>query len=502
MGSTFRGSMNWLHTWAGVALGALLFAIFWMGTLSVFDREIDRWMMPATRLAFPAASISLDELRRSEAGPPDGASFWLVQMATERQPTLRVLWRDGAVVVERFLDPVTGAELPDQGSWAGTRFIFPFHYALHLRVWDLGYWLVGIAAMAMLVLCVSGVILHRRIFADFFVLRAHGKSRRFVLDLHTAVGVLGFPFHVMIALSGLVIFFSIFFPGAWQTAYQGDRQAFLRETFGVHARAKAGEAGEAGSLDEMVRRARQRWQGGEPSLVRLWHPGDAASVVEVRRAYEDSVTTRVEILYFDAITGNVLHDFATAPIATAQRFISGLHFVLFRHWTLRWIYFGLGLVGCALIATGYLFWLESRRRRHEQQGLRGLAIVEGLAIGSMMGIIVATVAFFVVNRLLPLGSSFLGQDRSALEIWTFYGVWLASFAHGWWRPGRAWQEQFSLIALLAVAAVLLNWITTGDHLLRSFSHRHLWPIAGMDVLLLLGAATALSTAKRLRKKAS
>ena len=51
-----------LHTWAGVVLGSLLFAIFWMGTLSVFDKEIDQWMRPETRLPVPE-HISLDDLR-------------------------------------------------------------------------------------------------------------------------------------------------------------------------------------------------------------------------------------------------------------------------------------------------------------------------------------------------------------------------------------------------------------------------------------------------------
>ena len=162
----------------------------------------------------------------------------------------------------------------------------------------------------------------------------------------------------------------------------------------------------------------------------------------------------------------------------------------------------LGLAGCVLIATGFLFWLESRRKKHAQLGLRGVRIVEGLTIGSVAGILIATLAFFVVNRLLPLGSSFVGQDRATLEIWTFYLVWLAAFAHAWLRPGRAWMEQCGLITLLAVAAVLLNWITTGDHLMRSLSHRHLWPIAGMDVLLLLGATAALVVANRLRKRSS
>ena len=113
--------------------------------------------------------------------------------------------------------------------------------------------------------------------------------------------------------------------------------------------------------------------------------------------------------------------------------------------------------------------------------------------------LIATAAFFVVNRLLPLGANAFGQDRAALEVWTFYLVWLASFAHAWARPQRAWMEQCWTMAAVACAAVLLNWITTGDHLLRSLAHRHLWPIAGMDILLLAGAAIAAVAALRLSR---
>jgi hypothetical protein len=185
-----------------------------------------------------------------------------------------------------------------------------------------------------------------------------------------------------------------------------------------------------------------------------------------------------------------------------QQFISGLHLLQFRHWILRWVYFGLGLTGCVLIATGYLFWLDSRRRKHAQLGLRGVRVVEGLTLGSVTGILIATLAFFAVNRLLPLGASLPGQDRAALEIWTFCLVWLASFAHAWLRPHRAWIEHCWTISSLAAAAVLLNWLTTGDHLVRSLSQRHLWPIAGIDLLLLAGAAVAALTARRLQRRAA
>ena len=126
--------------------------------------------------------------------------------------------------------------------------------------------------------------------------------------------------------------------------------------------------------------------------------------------------------------------------------------------------------------------------------------MEGLTIGSVGGILVATLAFFVVNRLLPSGAAFLGHGRAALEIWTFYLVWLATFAHAWARPARAWIEQCWLIVALAVAAVLLNWTTTGHHPGRTFGARHLWPISGIDLILLLAALLAAYAALKLGRR--
>lgn len=498
MEPTFRASMNWLHTWTGVVLGGLLFAIFWMGTLSVFDREIDRWMAPATRLVVPDDSLPAEKFRPSiEAAAAAGATIWTIVFPEERQPVYRETYRSKDGFVLRFLDPATGAALPDPGTLAGTRFIFPFHYSLNLRVWDIGYWLVGIAGMAMLVLCVSGVVIHRKIFTEFFTFRAEKKPRRLILDLHNVTGVLGLPFHFIISLSGLIIFFSIYFPSVWQLPFDGKRELFNRETWGNYSRPKTDQAAPLASLDDMVAEARRLWAGEEPFYMRVTNPGDAAAVVQIGRSYRDVVTMRVETLFFDAPSGTLLSRFETAPVVTAQRFISGLHFIQFQHWTLRWVYFALGLVGCVLIATGYLFWLESRRRKHTQLGLRGVSIVDGLTIGSVTGIIAATLSFFVANRLLPADATVLDAGRASLEMWVFYLVWLATFAHAWMRPHRAWIEQCWMIAALAVAAVVLNGITTGDHIGRSLLDSRLQAVGGMDLLLLIGAAVAALTALKL-----
>src|SRR5690606_20527900 len=39
----FRQANSWLHTWSGLLLGWLLFAIFLTGTLSYFRQEITYW---------------------------------------------------------------------------------------------------------------------------------------------------------------------------------------------------------------------------------------------------------------------------------------------------------------------------------------------------------------------------------------------------------------------------------------------------------------------------
>lgn len=152
-----------------------------------------------------------------------------------------------------------------------------------------------------------------------------------------------------------------------------------------------------------------------------------------------------------------------------------------------------------MIATGFFFWLNARRRK--QGAAFGFRLVEGMAAGSVTGIVIATLAFFVANRLLPLGVTLAGYDRAALEVWAFYFVWLATFAHGWLRPRRVWIEQSLTVGGFALGAVLLNWLTTSDPLWRTLLHRYLWPVAGMDTLLLLGGGLAFWTGFSLARRA-
>ncbi|WP_243453606.1 PepSY-associated TM helix domain-containing protein, partial [Polymorphobacter multimanifer] len=297
---------------------------------------------------------SLDALKPIADRMARDVDQWSVVLPTERVPTmqLRVYEEERDINDVRHVDPATGALLDDPGSLGGTGFFFPFHFSLHLRAFDLGYWLVGIAAMAMLVLSVSGVIIHKKLFADFFTLRIVRKPQRTTLDLHNVTGVLGLPFNIVMALSGLILFFSIYMPTPQSIVYGGDKAAFERDAYGDFEREKAGRPGGLASLDAMQAEAKRRWDGEAPYFVRVKNPGDANAYVEMRRPYDRGVTMSLDKIYFDGPTGRVLNEFRTdKAVMTAQRFISGIHFIQFRHWTLRWLYFVCGLMGCVLIAT-------------------------------------------------------------------------------------------------------------------------------------------------------
>ncbi|HDZ57429.1 MAG TPA: PepSY domain-containing protein [Pseudomonas xinjiangensis] len=498
-GSGFRQSMDWLHTWAGVLLGGLLLAVFWTGTLSVFDREIDRWMQPGTRLAEPPAVFSLDRLVLPHAKQvAAGAPVWDITLPTARMPAIQLDYHDPQLGrTRRFIDPRSGDLIPEQGSWGATRFIFPFHFSLHLGWRSIGYWLVGLAGMGMLMLVVSGVVAHRKLFKEFFTFRPRKRLQRSTLDLHNLCGVLALPFHVMISLSGLIIFFLIYFPSATDSLYPEGKQQFQLEALGVYSRLRADEAAPIASLDSMRRQAVEMWAdrgpSAEPYMLRVWHPGDRHAYVEVRRSFAREMTMNVDRLIFDGASGALLHQHRTAPITGVQRFFTGLHFIQYDHWTLRWLYFAGGLCGCVMIITGLLFWIGARRERHARRGLLGARLVESLSVASSTGLILATLAFFIANRVLPMPGD---NSRAALEGSAFFLVWLLALMHGAIRSKQAWGDQLWAIVAFACSAVALNWLSTGDHLLRSLN-AGMWAVAGMDLMLLVLAGMSALVARRI-----
>ncbi len=499
-----RAAMLWPHTWIGVTLGGLLMVIFFMGSLAVFAQEIDRWMMPDTRVAEVPGPVSLDRavvplIERLAAGRT--MRDWYVQMPDDRRPLLALRVRSESGGGAGGFATVGGELLPPVGTLGASSFFYPLHYSLHLRMGFIGYWIVCFASVAMLAGLVSGVIIHARIFKDFFTFRSWGQHRRALLDLHNLTGVLALPFHLMITLTGIVIVLPIVLPAGVQMLYGGGIERFYSDAIGGFERPRAGIAAPPAPLDPMVEEARRLWGGGEPAVVFVVHPGDAAAYVRINRATGDRISLNNDPVFFDGVTGALLWHAAPGPVVATHRFLSGMHVAAFDHWPLRWLYFLFGLAGCVLIATGMLYWMDKRRVAHGARAGIGWRSVAAATCGTTSGLVIATLAMMAANRLLPAGL----PSRELLEVAVFFLVWIGTAVHAAVHLGRRgassppWLGHCRAVAGLAAGCALLNWITTGDHPLRSVARGDL-AVAGVDAVLAITAVLALVAAAKLARR--
>jgi len=540
MFQSFRQAMAWLHTWFGLVLGFVLMAAFFFGALSVFDREIDRWAIPSTRIE-PQPMPSFEKVLRPafermqptqqaiDAMKPrvngamperfDTVVNWSAY-TTHRDPVLALFAGyqvpnakdpEEAIWADTTIDPRDGTPLPNDRLKIGSGFFYPMHYSLTLDWKNLGIFIVGLSALVMLAALVSGVVMHRKIFREFFTFRP-GKARlRSVLDLHNLTGVVALPFHFFFALTGLLIFAATYyFPlGHTQLHQLHDLYAEVeaRETGLPHQR--AGVPAGLANVDAMVADAQRRWKAndkaGDVGFLVLQHVGDANGYVSVYRAGTDRIALVGDGIHYKASTGELIReDPAATPVGRMAEFLTGLHLQHFRHWLLRWLYVLGGLAGAVCIATGFVFFVEKRKRQHAQMGSQGARIVDALAVTTVTGMVLATLGILAANRLLP-------EDLPARGDWeryAFWGTWALAFIHAGLRSAPvarglanpAWREQCWAIAVLAVSVVVLNWATTGDHLLRTLA-RGYWPVAGVDLFILAGGVIAILAAVRLRRRA-
>lgn len=470
--------MRELHTWGGLVIGWLLFAIFLTGTLAVFQSELTHWMQPGLRAgkASSEQAIAIADQKLRQHAPQ--ADIWMIRPPKSREPVLEIIWKDGKETFEKYFDPLTGAELQERQTEGG-HFFTHFHFELHSG--KAGLWLVSLASVVMLALLVSGIVIRKKVFRDFFLLR----WRKTWLDAHALTGVLTLPFVILITYTGLVINFFTLMPVAPQLLY-GDHwpgtRAVVAQNFD---RPRANLPGELMPLTQLLPLAEDQLEKDSIAFIRINNPGDQQSVVTFFQSIEGRVAAIADHAAFDGVTGKLLGSQTTwNPYVYFYRSLVGLHVAKFGGYTLSWLYFSAGLIGCIMIAAGLVFFTVKRRSRyaHASETARYFyRAVEALNIGAVTGLITACAAYFWANRLLPLTM----EGRAATEIAVFYGIWLMLLVHAFLRPPlRAWTEQLSLAAGLCVGLPIVNAATTDIGILKAIA-RDDWMTAGVDMTAVL-----------------
>jgi len=495
----FRQSQSTLHTWSGLLLGWVLFVIFVAGTAAYWREALNRWMRPET----PRVERPLNALAKAEAWlnrrAPD-AKTWFITMPTAEAPGTYVFWvpqPDPAAKGRRHrrrdtFALIDAAGTPTARDTRGGDFFYRFHFDLHYMPVIWARWLVGFAAMMMLVAILTGIVTHKKIFRDFFTLR-RAKGQRSWLDGHNAAAVLGLPFHLMITYTGLVTLSAMLMPWATIANYaDGTKMAAVMFPSADEA-TRTGTAAPLPDLAAIVRDGERRL-GGPVGYIEVAEPGDTAARVTLTRASSISLNTYGDRVAYDAAGRVVWRSPPSDGARTTYGAMIGLHAGRFGDATLRWLYFLCGIGGTLMVASGLVLWTVKRRERlaDPSRPPLGFRVVERLNVAVVAGFPLGCAAFFWANRLIPLDAPGRGNREVAYLFAAWGAAGLVSLAV---RPRYGWVALLGgtaamLAALVAYDAVLLrpglaNWIAAGD-----------WALASVDLVLLALAAVLAWTARR------
>ncbi|MFW1858717.1 PepSY-associated TM helix domain-containing protein [Acinetobacter defluvii] len=522
-----RQSMSWLHTWASLILGWLLYAIFLTGTLSFFQTESSSWMKPEFHQSIPSDSqlentqVALNYLQNNH---PQAGS-WSIQLPDARQniTTVTILKQGEDPRARRggeriYLDSHTGEVLQARDTRGGS-FLYRFHFELYglPRIW--ARWIVGLATMLMLVAIVSGIITHKKIFKDFFTFRT-GKGQRSWLDAHNATAVFTLPFHLMITFSGLLLLMFTFMPWGINQIYanrgeflQDQRQALIQDHSQKNATAHGenpsrtrGENAENGTkrgdkknrqenvqaaaltdLKPIVQFAQSEWKANSIGSISIIAPNTSQAKIEVRALHAVSVAHRnvYDSLEFDGVTGKNLTPATQLNNPSIANGIYNVTTVLHEgrgiSTALRWLLFLSGIMGTLMVATGLILWCVKRAPQQQKQGYKSVdfRFVEIANITAIIGLPIACAAYFYANRLLPAAIDM----RLNSEIRTFFCVWLLCFIYAAVRSHRqAWLELLMFASLAFAFLPVLNGFTGSAALWQSIPSGQ-WMIATFDLAM-------------------
>ncbi len=525
-----RQSMSWLHTWASLILGWLLYAIFVTGTLSFFQNEITVWMKPELHQSVPQATqvqqtqVALNYLQKNH---PDAAA-WNIQLPNSRQnTTLITVRKQGEDPRARrggtriTIDSATG-QILEARETRGGNFLYRFHFELYgmPRTWS--RWIVGIATLLMFVAIISGVITHKKIFKDFFTFRS-GKGQRSWLDAHNATAVLALPFHIMITFSGLLLLLFTIMPWGVERVYEG-RGEFLQDQNRALVqenkeskpsdaasnrnqpanaeRAQGAERGEKRrgrdkkeaqpaeltNVAPILAYAQQEWKNNPIGTISIIAPNTNQAKIELRALHGESVTYRnvYASLQFDGVTGKNITDDSSSlknpniPMGIYNIFTT-LHEARGVDIAIRWLLFLSGIVGTVMVATGLILWCVKRAPQQQKQGYKsfGYRLVEVTNIAAIIGLPIACAAYFYANRFIPADMDM----RLNWEIRTFFVVWLLTLIYPIFRSSRqAWLELLALATVLFALLPILNFMTGGQALWNSIAYGQ-WVIASFDLAM-------------------
>jgi uncharacterized iron-regulated membrane protein len=356
---TIRNLAFSLHRYIGLAIGLILVIVGLTGSLLVFQKEIDAALIKGGfETVIPQQqTLSLDEIAnnitQTYANQPD---FKLAQFDLHFDDDIyRVRLRNSEDKdLEVFVNAYTGKILGDRLR-ENTFFskVYELHYALFAD--KIGTVIVGIAALLMCILTVTGLILWSgwRNLISGFKIKWDGRTKRKNYDIHKVIGI--------IALIGLA--FTGFTGFLWNFYEQAEPAIYALTFTPKPPKVKSTVTEKAPlAISEIVQQANATIPEGTPSFISVPTKPDEVFTVYMKQPQDAQYfANKVDI---DRYSGEVLHVINSKTVKLGDRILNAtvpMHYGTFGGNATRILYVFVGLSPTILFITGLVMYRLRRR---------------------------------------------------------------------------------------------------------------------------------------------
>jgi len=361
-----RSTVMVAHRWLGLVAGLLLVVIGLSGSALVFRQEIDEALNPELLRVTPAATrVPMQQvLDVAQRAFPDEAPS-RIRMPRAPEGVVEV-WLGRAPSRYVYVDPYRGTLL---GARRPTEFLtgWLFYRDLDVLAGDAGERVVGVGALVLAVLSITGLVLwrpRRRSKREVRAVIASALPTRSAYDLHRAVGFYSSALLLIASLTGASLVFHEAFEGVIYRLTRTPPKPAIPLAVSQPDRQSL-------PLDSLISIAERVQPGGTISYIYLADAPTAAFRVRKRLAPEIHPNGRSYVA-LDPRTGAVLgvEDGGRAPLgAQVYNALYPLHIGIGGSTAMRVLVLVVGLAPALLAVTGVLqWWRRSARRRRRGRG--------------------------------------------------------------------------------------------------------------------------------------
>ena len=362
--------------------------------------------------------------------------------------------------------------------------VFPFRIGV-----PFGYLLAGIISFIFLFALITGLLLHwDKLVSNFFTFRPWSKRKTLWTDLHTVLGVIGFPYQLVFAVTGVILIFNSFLIIPYtKLFYKGDEEKIYRD-LGIGVKSEFAYANKPLNarfdINRLVGQTEQKWSQSDISLIAIRNYGDENMhvVIQGKPHTDAQLNGQGELIYRvddQTIISERTPLETPSYVQTVRGLIYHLHFGDFGGRPLQVIYFVLGILGCIVINSGVMIWLVARDNKSIPARKRAFNFwTANVYISSSLSLLPVTA--FTMTALLLLDK----PGQSDIYHWYFYS-WLGLGVYFLARKDLALVNRQSIFLSMVTCFLLpvADGIVRGNWFWNTFQ-RNAFDILFIDVLFL------------------